>query len=121
MELLTLDKFPRKVLAGIDIQRAFIVSRLIVAAERLHVFRALHGKRMTAESIGRALKIHPAYRDAFLNALVSLGLLHKAEQVLPQGAVDLLDTTILKGMRAGLRGADSIGDVARVRTQLRIA
>ena len=79
MEMLTLDKFPRKVLAGIDIQRAFIVSRLIIAAERLQVFRALHGKRMTAESIGRALKIHKAYRDMFLNSLVSLGLLHKAD------------------------------------------
>ena len=79
MEMLTLDKFPKKVLAGIDIQRAFIVSRLIVAAERLQVFRALHGKRMKAEFIGRALKIHNAYRDTFLNSLVSLGLLRKAD------------------------------------------
>lgn len=78
MEIPTLDKFPRKVLAAIDIQRAFIISRLIVAAERLQVFRVLHGKRMKAAAIGRALKIHTSYRDTFLNSLVSLGLLHKA-------------------------------------------
>jgi len=78
MEIPTLDKFPRDVLASTDIQRAFIISRLIVAAERLQVFRALHGKRMQGSSIGRALKIHRFYRDAFLNSLVSLGLLRKA-------------------------------------------
>ena len=78
MEIPTLDKFPREALADVDIQRAFIISRLIVAAERLQLFRALHGKRMKAASIGRALKIHRYYRDPFLNVLVSLGLLHKA-------------------------------------------
>ncbi len=78
MEMPTLDKFPRKVLVDVDVQRAFIISRLIVAAERLQVFRTLHGKRMKAVSIGHALKIHKLYRDIFLNALVSLGLLHKA-------------------------------------------
>jgi len=52
MERPTLDKFPQRVLAQIDIQTAFIVSRLIVAAERLEVFRALHGKRLTADAIG---------------------------------------------------------------------
>lgn len=79
MEIPTLDKFPKKVLANIDIQRAFIISRLIVAAERLQVFRTLHGKRMKAASIGRALKIHKFYRDPFLKALASLGLLHKSD------------------------------------------
>jgi predicted O-methyltransferase YrrM len=78
METPTLDKFPRQVLAQIDVQRAFIISRLIVAAERLQIFRALHGKRKKAVAIGRALKIHKFYRDTFLNSLVSLGLLHKA-------------------------------------------
>lgn len=81
MELLTLDKFPQEVLAGIDVQRAFIASRLIVAAERLGVFRELHGKRMNAAAIGRALKIHKVYRDTFLNSLVGLGLLQKKEDV----------------------------------------
>ncbi len=78
MQLPTLDKFPKRVLAAIDIETAFIVSRLIVAAERLQVFRTLQGKRMKAAAIGRTLKIHKSYRDPFLNSLVSLGLLHKA-------------------------------------------
>lgn len=77
MEKPTLDKFPKAVLANIDIQKAFVASRLIVAAERLQVFRLLHGKRMKAEAIGRALKIHKYYLPAFLNSLVALGLLDK--------------------------------------------
>jgi hypothetical protein len=77
IDIPTLNKFPKEVLGGIDIQRAFIVSRLIVTAERLQVFRALHGKRMKAASVGRVLKIHKSYRDTFLNSLVSLGLLHR--------------------------------------------
>jgi predicted O-methyltransferase YrrM len=79
MELPTLDKFPRGVLAAIDIQRAFIVSRLIVAAERLQVFRTLHDRRMEGEALGRAIQIHKVYRSTFLNSLVTLGLLHKAK------------------------------------------
>lgn len=78
MDTPTLDKFPRGVLAYIDIQTAFLVSRLIIAAERLQVFRRLHSRRMSAVELGRALKIHEFYRDPFLNVLVSLGLLHKA-------------------------------------------
>jgi predicted O-methyltransferase YrrM/predicted transcriptional regulator len=77
MKTPTLDKFPKEVLAKIDIQAAFIISRLIVAAERLQVFRKLQGRRMQAAAIGRALKIDKSYRDSFLNALVSLGLLNK--------------------------------------------
>ena len=77
MELPTLDKFPKRVLAKIDIQRAFIVSRLIIAAERLQLFRALHDKSMTAAAIGKSLKIHELYLLPFLNTMVSLGLLHK--------------------------------------------
>jgi 3-hydroxy-5-methyl-1-naphthoate 3-O-methyltransferase len=76
----TLDKFPKEVLAAIDIQKAFIISRLIVAAERLQVFRLLHGKRMRAEAVGRALKIHKFYLQAFLDSLVSLGLLRTSRQ-----------------------------------------
>src|SRR5664279_2554796 len=78
MDLPTLDKFPRHVLARLDIQRTFIASRLIIAAERLQVFRLLHSKRMKAASIGRTLKIHPSRLPSFLNALVSLGLLSKS-------------------------------------------
>jgi len=81
MEEPTLDKFPNKVLANISAERAFIASRLIVAAERLQVFRLLHGKRMRAEAIGRALKIQNTYLEVFLNSLVSLGLLRKANDV----------------------------------------
>jgi predicted O-methyltransferase YrrM len=79
MEKPTLDKFPKEVLARIDIQKAFIVSRLIVAAERLQIFRLLHGKRMKTEAIGRALQIHKHYLQAFLNALIALGLLDKVD------------------------------------------
>ncbi|MGC9972069.1 MAG: methyltransferase [Bryobacteraceae bacterium] len=79
MERPTLDKFPKSVLAQIDIQTAFIVSRLIVAAERLQVFRALRGKRMRADAIGKSLKIHRFYLRPFLNSLVSLGLLRKTD------------------------------------------
>ncbi|MGA8580228.1 MAG: class I SAM-dependent methyltransferase [Bryobacteraceae bacterium] len=75
MEKPTLDKFPHRVLAQIDIQTAFIVSRLIVAAERLQVFRALQGTPTTADVIGEALGIHRYYLRPFLTALVSLGLL----------------------------------------------
>jgi 3-hydroxy-5-methyl-1-naphthoate 3-O-methyltransferase len=77
MEKPTLEKFPQQVLARIDIEKAFIVSRLIVAAEKLQLFRLLHGKRMKAEAIGRALKIHPHYLEPFLNAFVGLQLLDK--------------------------------------------
>ena len=77
MEVFTLDKFPKRVLAKIDIQKAFVLSRLIIAAERLQLFRVLHDKRMTAEAIGKSLKLHTLYRLPFLNAMVSLGLLHK--------------------------------------------
>ncbi len=80
MERPTLDKFPARVLAQIDIQTSFIVSRLIIAAERLQVFRALHGKSMTAEAVGRALGIHELYLKPFLCALVSLGLLRVTNQ-----------------------------------------
>lgn len=77
MEKPTLDKFPREVLARIDIQKAFHVSRLVVAAEKFQLFRLLHGKRMKAEAIGRALKIHTHYLEPFLNAFVGLRLLEK--------------------------------------------
>ena len=79
MELPTLDRFPQPVLAKIDIQRAFIISRLIVAAERLQVFRLLHGRHLKAEAIGRKLNIHKSFLKTFLNSLVSLRLLGKAK------------------------------------------
>jgi len=78
---LTLDKFPKKVLGSIDIQKAFVVSRLIVAAERLQVFRVLERNPMKTEALGRALHIHKFYLAAFLNSLVSLGLLRKVNDI----------------------------------------
>ncbi len=77
MELPTLDKFPKRVLAKIDIQKAFIISRLIIAAERLQLFRVLHGRCISAEEIGKPLKLHKLYCVPLLNVMVSLGLLHK--------------------------------------------
>ena len=72
MEMLMLDRLPRRVLATVDLQRAFIVSRVIVAAERLQLFRALQGRPTSADQLGRTLNIHTEYRDAFLNSLVGL-------------------------------------------------
>lgn len=78
MEIPTLDRLPNRVLASIDIQRAFIASRLIVAAERLQLFRVLHDRGgMTAEAIGGKLKIHKSQLGPFLHSLVALGLLRK--------------------------------------------
>lgn len=99
MEIPTLDMFPRRVLAAIDIQRVF--TRLIVAAEKLQVFRALPGKRIKAASIGRALKIHKSYRDTFLNSLVSLGLLHKADDTYWNTRIRTLPGDMRQGLPAG--------------------
>ncbi len=77
MELPTLDKFPRSALAQIDIQKAFILSRLVTAAEQVQVFRLLHGKRLNADALGRLLPVHAHWLRPFLNSLVSLGLLRK--------------------------------------------
>ena len=77
MERPTLDKFPKSALAQIDIQKAFIASRLVIAAERLQLFRVLHDKRLSADALGRLLRIHPSLIAPFLNALAGLGLLRK--------------------------------------------
>ena len=77
MESPTLDKFPKGILSGIDIQRAFIASRLIIAAERLQVFRFLGEKRRTADEVRAALHIHADHLGPFLNALAALGLLSR--------------------------------------------
>ena len=54
---LTLDKLPQKVLARIDLQTAFMISRCVVAAERLQVFRKLHGRKLSAAAIGRMIGV----------------------------------------------------------------
>jgi len=73
----TLDKLPKKILAKIDLQTAFMISRCVVAAEKLQVFRRLHGKKLSAAAIGRMIGVRGWRAEAFLAALVSVGLLKK--------------------------------------------
>jgi SAM-dependent methyltransferase len=77
----TLDKLPKKVLAKIDLQTAFMISRCIVAAEKLKVFRRLHNKELSAATIGRKIGIRGWRAEAFLAALVSIGLLKKTDKM----------------------------------------
>lgn len=79
MRIPTLDVLPKQVLASINIERAFIASRLVVAAERLELFRLLHSGQMTAVEIGTKLKIHNSRLGPFLQALVGLGFLRKTK------------------------------------------
>jgi len=71
----TLDKLPKNVLARIDLQTAFMISRCVVAAEKLQIFRKLHGKRLSAAAIGRKIGVRGWRIEAFLAALISVGLL----------------------------------------------
>ena len=77
MKYLTLDKLPKKALAKIDLQTAFMASRCVVAAERLRLFRKLYGKEMTSAEIGRMVGIRGFRREPFLAALLGMGLLVK--------------------------------------------
>ena len=74
----TLDKLPKRVLAKIDLQQAFMISRCVVAAENLRVFRKLDGKALSAAAIGRRIGVRGWRIEAFLAALVSIGLLKKS-------------------------------------------
>jgi hypothetical protein len=76
----TLDKLPKKILARIDLQSAFMISRCVVAAEKLQVFRRLHGKKLSAAAIGRMIVVRGWRVEAFLAALVAIGLLKKTGQ-----------------------------------------
>lgn len=73
----TLDKLPRQVLEKIDFQTAFAASRCVIAAERMQLFRKLHGNKMTAAAIGRKIGISGWRLEVYLGVLVSLGLLKK--------------------------------------------
>ena len=73
----TLDKLPKKVLSRIDLQSAFMISRCVVAAERLQVFRKLKGKKLSASAIGRMIGVNGWRAEAFLAALNSIGLLKR--------------------------------------------
>jgi protein-L-isoaspartate O-methyltransferase len=77
MRELTLDRLPRKTLAQLDLETVFVASRAVVAAERLLVFRKLHGRELSPAAVGRRAGIHPRHCEAFLDFLVSLGLLRK--------------------------------------------
>ncbi len=74
---LTLDKLPARVLRELDLETVFFASRLVIAAERLQVFRKLADGPRTARSLGRAAGIHARYARRFLDALTALGLLRK--------------------------------------------
>lgn len=87
MEKFTLDKLPQRVLRRIDLETAFMASRLIIAAERFQVFRELQGKKLPADKIGKKLKIHKKYLTTFLDSLVSMGLLVKEEDVYGNSAL----------------------------------
>ena len=79
MRELKLDKLPKKVLARLDLETAFVASRSVVAAEKLLVFRKLHGRELSAAAVGRRVGIHRKYCESFLDFLVFLGLLRKRE------------------------------------------
>jgi tRNA A58 N-methylase Trm61 len=77
MKKFTLDKLPRRVLAGLEVEKAFMASGVVIAAERFQVFRILQGKKLNSAAIERRLGIHRRYLACFLDTLVSLGLLRK--------------------------------------------
>jgi predicted O-methyltransferase YrrM len=77
MSKFTLDKLPKKVLEKLDLQTVFMVSRVVVAAEKLQLFRKLHNKELSAAQLGRMLGLHSRNREVFLGSLMALGLLKK--------------------------------------------
>lgn len=77
MQAMTLDKLPKKVLARIDLQTAFMASRCVVAAEQFQLFRKLHGRELTSADICRRTGIKRERIVPFLAALMGLGLLKK--------------------------------------------
>jgi cyclopropane fatty-acyl-phospholipid synthase-like methyltransferase len=79
MRELKLDRLSRKVLAELDLETVFIASRCVIAAEKLLVFRRLHGRELSAAAVGRRARIHRRHCESFLDLLVSLGLLRKRE------------------------------------------
>lgn len=87
MQKFTLDKLPKKVLAKIDVQTAFMASRCVIAAEQLKLFRKLDGKQLSAAAIGRLTGIKGWRQKPFLAALVLLGLLQKKGELYRNSAL----------------------------------
>lgn len=77
MRELTLDKLSGNVLGNLDLETVFIASRVVIAAEKLLLFRKLHGKELSAAAIGRRVGIHRKHCESFLDFLVFLRLLRK--------------------------------------------
>jgi hypothetical protein len=77
MRELTLDKLPSSVLGKLDLETAFIASRVVRAAEKFQIFRKLHEKELSAAVIGRRVGIHRKHCESFLDFLVFLGLMRK--------------------------------------------
>lgn len=77
MERLTLDRIPHNILAKMDLDTVFMASRLVIAAERLQLFRKLYGKQISVSRIGKLMKLSPRYLTLFLDSLVSMGMLQK--------------------------------------------
>ena len=87
MRELTLDKLPQRVLKKLDLETVFKASRCVIAAEKLLVFRKLHGKELTAAAVGKRAGIHSKYCEKFLDLLVSLGLLKKRNNLYRNSAL----------------------------------
>ena len=87
MRELTLDKLPKKLLAKLDVETVFAASRCVIAAERLLVFRKLHGRELSAPAVGRHVGIHPKHCEPFLDFLVFLGLLKKRDSLYRNSAL----------------------------------
>jgi cyclopropane fatty-acyl-phospholipid synthase-like methyltransferase len=81
MRELTLDKLPGNVLKKLDLETVFTASRVVIAAEKLLIFRKLHGKELSAAAIGRRVGIHRKHCESFLDFLVFLGLLRKRDNL----------------------------------------
>jgi hypothetical protein len=87
MRELTLDKLPQKVLKKLDMETVFKASRCVITAEKLLVFRKLHGKELSAAAIGKRAGIHSKYCQPFLDYLVFLGLLKKRNNLYRNSAL----------------------------------
>ncbi|MFH1159610.1 MAG: class I SAM-dependent methyltransferase, partial [bacterium] len=61
----------------LEMANAFRVSRIILTAHELGIFDQLKGQGNTSEKIAQILGTKPRATDRLLNALVSIGLLHK--------------------------------------------